>query len=89
MNKEIRMITLNRIKDCLLRIFEAEDDDIVNNKIVAANVRSIMRYLKDYSKEQQKELLKLIRWTNDDCCSELEKNGWKVIREEIKNENKN
>ena len=81
MKKEIQMITLNRIKDCLLRIFEAEDDDIVNNKIVAANVRSIMHYLKDYSKEQQEELLKLIRWTNDNCCSELEKNGWKVIKE--------
>ena len=80
MNKEIRMITLNRIKDCLLRIFEAEDDDVVNNKIVAANVRSIMHYLKGYSKEQQEELLKLIRWTNDDCCSDLEKNGWTILK---------
>ena len=35
---------------------------------------------KDYSKEQQYELLNLIRWDNDNCVSELEKAGWKVIR---------
>lgn len=81
MNKEIRMITLNRIKDCLLRIFEAEDDDIPNLKIIGANNRALDHYLKGYSKKQQEELLKLIRWTNDNCCSELEKSGWKVIRE--------
>lgn len=81
MNKEIRMITLNRIKDCLLRIFEAEDDDIPNLKIIRANNRALDHYLKDYSKEQQEELLKLIRWTNDDCCAELEKHGWKIIKE--------
>lgn len=81
MSKEIRMITLNRIKDCLLRIFEAEDDDIPNLKIIRANNRALDHYLKDYSKEQQEELLKLIRWTNDDCCAELEKHGWKIIKE--------
>lgn len=41
MNKEIRMITLNRIKRCKLRIFEAEDEDWVNWKIVRANERAI------------------------------------------------
>lgn len=51
MSKEIRMITLNRIKDCLLRIFEAEDDDIPNLKIIGANNRALDHYLKDYSKE--------------------------------------
>lgn len=81
MNKEIRMITLNRIKDCLLRIFEAEDDDIPNLKIIGANNRALDHYLKDYSEHEKEELLKLIRWTNDDCCSELEKHEWKVIRE--------
>lgn len=81
MKKEIRMITLNKIKCCLLRIFEAEDDDIPNYKIIGANNRAFDHYLKGYSREQQEELLKLIRWTNDNCCSELEKHGWKVIRE--------
>lgn len=84
MNKEIRMITLNRVKMCLLRIFEAEDDDIPNHKIIGANNRALNHYLKDYSKEQQYELLNLIRWDNDNCVSNLEKYGWKVIREENK-----
>lgn len=86
MNKEIKMVTINKIKHCLLKIFEAEDDDIPNHKIIGANNRAIMHYLKDYSKEQQEELFKLIKWTNDNCCVELEKTGWKVIREKnIKN----
>lgn len=80
MNKEIKMVTINRIKLCLLKIFEAEDDDIPNHKIIAANNRAIDHYLKDYSKEQQEELLRLIRWSNDDCCSELEKNGWTILK---------
>lgn len=80
MNKEISMKNLNQVKLCLLKIFEAEDDDIPNHKIIGANNRAIMHYLKDYSKEQQEELFKLIRWSNDNCCAELEKAGWKVIR---------
>lgn len=80
MNKEIKMVTINKIKCCLLKIFEAEDDDIPNHKIIGANSRAIDHYLKDYSKEQQEELLKLIRWTNNNCSAELEKVGWKVIR---------
>lgn len=80
MNKEIRMITLNRIKRCKLRIFAAEDEDCVNHKKVSANERAIDHYLKDYSKEQQYELLNLIRWNNDNCVKELEKIGWKIIR---------
>lgn len=80
MNKEIEMVTLNRIKLCLLRIFEAQDDDYPDNRIYGANMRALNHYLKDYSKEQQEELFKLIRWSNDNCCAELEKAGWKVIR---------
>lgn len=80
MKKEIRMVTLNRIKDCLLRIFEAEDDDIPNLKIIGANNRALDHYLKDYSETEKDELLRLIRWTNDDNASELEKHDWRVIR---------
>lgn len=80
MEKTIRMITINRVKMCLLRIFEAEDDDIPDRKIIGANNRALDHYLKDYSKEQQYELLNLIRWDNDNCVKELEKAGWKVVR---------
>ncbi len=80
MNKEIKMVTINKIKCCLLKIFEAEDDDIPNHKIIGANNRAIMHYLKDYSKEQQEELLRLIKWANDNCCTDLEKNGWTILK---------
>ena len=81
MNKEISIRTINNIKECLYRIFEAEDDDYPNRRVVAANQEAIRYYLKDYSKEQQYELLNLIRWDNDNCVSNLEKYGWKIIRE--------
>lgn len=80
MDKTIQMKILNRVKMCLLRIFEAEDDDIPDRKIIGANNKALDHYLKDYSKEQQYELLNLIRWDNDNCVSELEKAGWKVVR---------
>lgn len=81
MSKEIRMVTLNRIKRCKCRIYDTEDDDIPNRKIIGANNRALDYYLKSYSETEKDELLRLIRWTNDDCTSELEKHGWKVIRE--------
>lgn len=81
MNKEISIKTINNIKECLYRIFDAEDEDYPNRRVVAANNRAIDHYLKDYSKEQQYELLNLIRWHNDNCVKELEKAGWKIIRE--------
>jgi len=80
MNKTIQMKILNRVKMCLLRIFEAEDDDIPDRKIIGANNRALDHYLKDYSKEQQYELLNLIRWDNDNCVKELEEADWKVVR---------
>lgn len=80
MNKEIPMITLNKIKQCKLRIFEAEDDDYVDYRTVKANERAIERYLKDYSEDQRQELLRTIEWYDDDCASKLEKQGWKILR---------
>ena len=44
MNKEISMKILNQVKLCLLRIFEAEDDDIPNHKIIGANNRALDHY---------------------------------------------
>lgn len=78
--KIISMHKINKIKCCQLRIFEAEDDDYPDRRIVNANERAIDHYLKYYSEEEKQELLKAIRWTNDDCASELVKLGWTVTR---------
>lgn len=91
MNKEIKMITLNKIKECLYRIYEAEDEDCPNRIVIAANNRAIDYdlidyYLKDYSEEQKQELLEILDveflfdW-HYDCVLELEKLGWKIKEE--------
>ena len=80
--KEITIQTLNKIKRLQLKIFEYEDDEpeYVNRRGVAACERSLWNVvLKDYTDEEKRALLDLIRWTNDDCKSQLEKAGWKVI----------
>lgn len=84
--KIISMHKINKIKGCKLRIFEAEDDDYPDRRIVRANERAIDHYLKYYSEEEKQELLKTIRWTNDDCATELLKLGWTVTRSVEKNE---
>ena len=80
--KIIKMSVLSKIKKCKLRIFEAEDDDIPNMRIVRRNERIIDDLIKDYTKEEQEELWENIKWHNDDCTSKLEQLGWKVIKGE-------
>lgn len=82
MTKEISIRTINNVKECLYRIFDAEDDDCVNRKKVSANERAIDHYLKDYSEEQKKELLSIMQWHSGGTAQKLERLGWKIIREE-------
>lgn len=79
--KTISMYKINNIKKCLLKIFEAEDDDIPDRRIISSNERVIDKYLKEYTKEEKKELLSVIKWTNDNCADDLEKLGWVIERE--------
>lgn len=37
MNKKIHIYYINKIKNCMLNIFEAEDDDFPNRKKVVAS----------------------------------------------------
>ena len=80
--KEIKMITINKIKKCLLKIFEEEDDGQPNSKIIRANWGAITRLLKPYqfTQEEEQELLRVVNWTNDNCVGALEDLGWKVLR---------
>lgn len=86
-DKVIHMYYLNKIKNCTLRIFEAEDDDYPNRHIVSANERAIDYWLAKAninSREYQAELLYNINWTCDDCKTRLEKLGWTVLTGKIK-----
>lgn len=79
MPKKIHIYYINKIKMCMLKIFEAEDDDYPNRKIVKANEKTIEHYLDKAGIVDEKlktELLCNIRWTNDNCVSTLVKLGW-------------
>lgn len=79
MAKEITIWTINQIKKCTLRIFEAEDDDIPNKRIISANERAIDYYLKYKTEKEKRELLSVINWTNDNCISKLISLGWTIL----------
>lgn len=78
--KEIEMITINKLKKYDFNIFDAEDDDFTNYRKIRRNEREIQKLIKDYSIEEKRELIMLVRWTNDNCVETLEQNGWIVHR---------
>jgi len=78
--KQITMHVLNQIKDCKNIIdLEITTKKKPNRKIIIENSELIFDLIKNYSKGEQKELLKNITWYNDDCASELMMRGWEVI----------
>lgn len=82
MSKTIHMYYINKIKDCTYRIFEQEDDDFPNGRIIKRNYRAIEQWLDKAGITDEKlrsELLHNIYWTCDNCKERLEKLGWKVI----------
>lgn len=82
MNKQIHIYYINKIKDCLLKIFDSEDDEIPNRRIVASNENAIDKYLNKagiINKELRQELLVNITWSNDNCKEKLEKLGWTIL----------
>lgn len=81
MSKEIRMSNINKIIQCLPKLYELGNDGHITKRDVE-NAKEIKHYLKDYSKNEQYELIKIINWSNGNIVSDLEKHGWKVIREE-------
>lgn len=85
-SKNIHVRYINKIKNCQLKIFEAEDDDFVDRRVVRANERAIEHWLdkagiKD--KILRYELLENIEWHNDNCCKVLEKSWWRIQHEKV------
>lgn len=82
MNKQIDIYYINKIKDCLMKIWDAEDDDVPNRRIIARNENAINKYLDKagiIDKELRGELLRNIVWCDNDCKGKLEKLGWKIL----------
>jgi len=80
--KRIHIYYINKIKFCDGRIYDAQDDLYVNNRVVAQNERSIEHWLdkaKIFDKDLRFELRKHCNWYNDSCCKVLEKLGWTIV----------
>ena len=82
MNKQIDIYYINKIKDCLMKLYDAEDNDNPNRRIIARNENAINKYLDKagiIDKELRGELLRNIVWCDNDCKGKLEKLGWKIL----------
>lgn len=89
MNKQIDIYYINKIKDCLMKLWDAENDDVPNRRIIARNENAINKYLDKagiIDKELRQELLRNIVWCDNDCKGKLEKLGWKILtdKEEVR-----
>ena len=89
MNKQINIYYINKIKNCLMKLYEAEDNDAPNRRIIARNENAINKYLDKagiIDKELRGELLRNIVWCDNDCKGKLEKLGWKILtdKEEVR-----
>lgn len=80
MKKEISIQIINKVQQCIHKISIVEAD--TDYRVVAANERAIKHYLRDYSYEQNLELLKIMFWysgcDNVRGLKLLEEMGWKI-----------
>ena len=89
MNKQIDIYYINKIEECLMKLWDAENNDNPNRRIIARNENAINKYLDKagiIDKELRGELLRNIVWCDNDCKGKLEKLGWKILtdKEEVK-----
>ena len=87
MNKQIHIYYINKIKDCLMKLWDAENNDNPNRRIIARNENAINKYLDEagvIDKELRGELLRNIVWCDNDCKGKLEKLGWKILTDKEK-----
>ncbi len=86
MEKKIHIYYINRIKNNLGRIFEAEDTYCFTEEdqhVVTANDRAIEHWLKKAGITDSKlkqEILSNVDWCWEGCAENLEKLGWTVLR---------
>ena len=89
MNKQIDIYYINKIEECLMKLWDAENNDVPNRRIIARNENAINKYLDKagiIDKELRGELLRNIVWCDNDCKGKLEKLGWKILtdKEEVR-----
>lgn len=89
MSKEILLIDIAKIQKWYMDIFEQEDDDYPNYRIIGQKNRHIQRVLNQITsnKEEQKKIYNIIvhqSWNMEDrtfkpICDDIRKLGYEVI----------
>ncbi len=89
MKRQIKMSTIAKIQRCTMRIFEAQDQDYPDNRIVASNERAIQHYLDDITSDtnEQCKILNAIEsenfntkdYTYKPICDNLRALGYEVV----------
>lgn len=80
--KKIRMFTINKLKDCDIKIFLENDKDNPNHSTITKNEIAKERWLDKegiLDKDLRKEIITNVRWYNDNCADNLRKLGWEVL----------
>lgn len=81
--KIVDIYTINRIKNCYANIFETQDDDVPNRKIISANEREIEKWLDKATILSEKERNEIkdecCYWYFNDVAKNLEQKGWVII----------
>lgn len=81
--KTIHIWYINKIKYMLGGIFEQEDSDYPDNRIIRNKERAIENCFKKAgitSEEDQREIYENVDWCWDGCAERLEALGWTVLR---------
>ncbi len=89
MNKQIKMSTIAKIQRCTMRIFEAQDEDYPDNRVVVSNERAIQHYLADITSDtnEQCKILNAIEsenfntkdYTFKPICDNLRQLGYEIV----------
>ena len=89
MKKQIKLSIIAKIQRCTMRIFEAQDQDYPDCRVVASNERAIQHYLDNITSDgnEQSEILRAIEkenWNTKDytfkpICDNLRALGYEVV----------
>jgi len=91
--KSIKLSYIEKIQKATMRIFEAEDEDYPDRRIVSINNRAIQHWLEKITSnvDEQNVILTIIKNNNFNdkdltfkpICDELRKEGYEIIEEEV------
>lgn len=89
MKKQIKLSTIAKIQRATMRIFEAQDQDYPDNKVVASNERAIQHYLDNITSDTNKQVkilnaIEKENWNTKDytfkpICDNLRALGYEIV----------